>query len=241
MNSTTDEELLAQVRELRQRGSGPKQIAKALALRPAQATALIRRAAEAEQTALALDERPIVGCWINQGWSSGLDLSAAPDWAAADPVAARKPSTQGWAQILVARRERASRVTMVGLLVDVYCLGVKAVAGPEPLSEGRLDTYRRNYFDAFDHPPLRIDIAQAQHIVHGAVAYARTLGFEPAPEFTDAAPHLGTPPAGLPDIGYGQDGKPFYLSGPHDDARAVVRTLEKTCGAGNYHYVVAQH
>jgi hypothetical protein len=41
------EELLIRVRAWRERGSTPKQIAKALGLRPAQATALVRQVAEA--------------------------------------------------------------------------------------------------------------------------------------------------------------------------------------------------
>ena len=35
-----------------------------------------------------------------------------------------------------------------------------------------------------------------------------------------------------------RDGVPFYMSGPYDNPRAVVRTLDRTCGEGNYHYVV---
>jgi hypothetical protein len=35
----------------------------------------------------------------------------------------------------------------------------------------------------------------------------------------------------------GRDGKPFYFGGPYDDPRMVVRTLERTCGPGNYYYV----
>lgn len=78
---------------------------------------------------------------------------------------------------------------------------------------------------------------QAQAIVHGAVAYARALGLEPAAGFDAAAGHLGPAPAGRPEIRYGHGGKPFYISGPHDDPRAVVRQLEQTCGADNYHYI----
>lgn len=85
--TTRDEELLARVREMRERGSAPKQIAKALGLRPAQATALVRRVAEAALGNIAPDERPVVGCWVNAGWSAGLGMAKAPDWAAADPSA----------------------------------------------------------------------------------------------------------------------------------------------------------
>jgi hypothetical protein len=233
-----DEELLARVREMRERGSAPKQIAKALGLRPAQASALVRRVAEAAQAHTAPDERPVVGCWVNAGWSAGLDMAGALDWAAADPLGQEPdPDTGGFAQVLLARQERASKVTVTGFLVDVYCLGVKNVTSPEVMGSGSLTAYVPTYYSAFDHPPLSIGVEQAQRIVHGAVAYARSLGFEPAPGFADAAVHLGIPPGDLPAIGFGRDGKPFYFGGPYDDPRTVVQTLERTRGPGNYHYV----
>lgn len=232
-----DEELLARVREMRERGSAPKQIAKALGLRPAQATVLIRQVAEAAQAHTAPDERPVVGCWVNAGWSSGLDMTKAADWAEADPLG-RNPDEEagGFAQVLLARRERASKVTVVGFLVDVYCLGVKNVTGPEVMGSGSLATYVPIYYSAFDHAPLQIAVEQAQVIVHDAVAYACGLGFDPADDLADAAVHLGAPPDDRPEVGFGKDGKPFYFSGPYDDSRKVVRTLERTCGEGNYHY-----
>jgi hypothetical protein len=232
------EELLSRVRELREHGSTPKQIAKALGLRPAQAAALVRRVAEAAQAHTAPEERPVVGCWVNAGWSTGLDLAGAPEWAAADPIGQEPdPDMGGFAQILLARQERASKVAVTGFLMDVYCLGVKNVTGPEVVGSGSLTTYVPTYYSAFDHPPLSIDVEQAQAIVHGAVAYARGLGFEPAADFAEAAVHLGTPSGDQPTIGFGRDGKPFYFSGPYDDPHKVVQALERTCRTGNYHYV----
>jgi hypothetical protein len=139
--------------------------------------------------------------------------------------------------VLLARQERASRVTVTGFLVDAYCLGVKDVIGPEVMGSGSLTTYVPTYYSAFDHPPLSISVEQAQVIVHDSVAYARGLGFEPAAGFADTAAHLGRPPGDRPVIGFGREGKPFYFSGPYDDPRKVVQTLERTCGTGNYHYV----
>ena len=39
-------------------------------------------------------------------------------------------------------------------------------------------------------------------------------------------------------ITFGLDGVPFYMSGPYDNPRSVVRTLDRTCGEGNYHYLL---
>lgn len=83
---------------------------------------------------------------------------------------------------------------MCGFLVDVYCLGVKNLTGPEIMGAGSFPAYARTYYSAFDHPPLSIGVEQAQAIVHGAIAYAHDLGFAPASGFEEAAAHLGTPP-----------------------------------------------
>ncbi len=234
----TDDALLAQVRLMRERGSSPKQIAKALGLRPAAVAPLVRQVAAIAQSHDDPADRVLLGCWISQGWSAGLGLEAAPAaWAALDPVGASEPATGGLANVLIVRQERASRVTACGFLVDVYCLGVKNAVGPVPMGSGAIEDFSRKYFSVFDDPPVAVPIELAQAVVHGAVAYARTLGFEPHPDFDATVPYLATL-AGPSPIRFGRDGKPFYVSGPYDTPRAVVQTLEATVGAGNYHYMV---
>lgn len=44
------------------------------------------------------------------------------------------------------KSERASRVTVCGFLIDVYCLGVKNVIGPQPQGVGSVDAYRHAFF-----------------------------------------------------------------------------------------------
>ncbi|MFE9934527.1 hypothetical protein [Streptomyces sp. NPDC005533] len=234
-----DEELLDRVREMHERGSSPKRIAKALGLRPSAVAPLVRQIASLQQTHADPASRALLGCWISPGWSAGLGLDdAPPQWAAADPMGATDPATGGLAKVLIARQERASRASVCGFLVDLYCLGVKDALGPVVMGSGSLTTYSRDYFAAFDAPALPAPIDLAQNLVHGAVAYAHALGFEPAPDYADVAPYLGTPDIPAP-IRFGRDGTPFYFAGPHDNPSAVVRTLEATVGPGNYHYVAA--
>lgn len=207
-------------------------------MRPSAASVLLRRAAEAEQTVEDPAGRALVGCWLSPGWSEGLGLGDAPrDWCESDPLFGRETPSGGLAGAVVARRERASRVTVCGFLVDVHCLGVKNVNGPHTMGSGSLDAWRRDFFSAFDSPGVEAPLELAQHLVHGAVVYARGLGFEPHEEFAAAAVHLGEP-AGPAPIAFGRDGVPFYVAGPYDDARAVVRKLEAAVGEGNYHYVL---
>jgi hypothetical protein len=221
---------------MRERGSSPKQIAKALGLRPSAVAPLVRQVASLQQSQADPAHRALLGCWISPGWSAGLGLDDVPEWAASDPLGATDPSTGGLAKVLVARQERASRATLCGFLIDVYCLGVKNTTGPLSMGTGSIDAYRRDFFSAFDAPALSVSSDLAQHLVHGAVAYARSLGFEPAASFVTTAAYLATPTTPTP-IRFGREGKPFYISGPHDNPRAIVQTLETTAGAGNYHYI----
>lgn len=231
---------MEKVAELRAGGSGPKQIAKALGVSKSAASALIREHAESERKELAPDQRELVRCLINPGWSQGLRLDEAPELAEADPIRDEvSPIGGGFAQIMVARRDRASRITVCGFLVDVYCLGVKDAVPPKAMGIDNLKVYAQRYFSAFDHPPVGIELRHAQTIVAGAVAYARDLGFEPHDDFAAAEPYLGTPPADAPPVRFGYDGKPLYINGPRDNAMAVITTLRQRCGEGNFEYFLA--
>jgi hypothetical protein len=116
-------ELVDQVRRLRGEGRSPKQIARALGMTPSAVAPLVR--AIAEQSAAATPP-PLLGCWINTGWSRGLSIDPAQHWE--DQVPARDEAG-GLVSVLVARRHRFDKVSMCGFLTDVYCLGVKNVLG----------------------------------------------------------------------------------------------------------------
>ncbi|UWZ36914.1 hypothetical protein Drose_00815 [Dactylosporangium roseum] len=234
----TDDALLDQVRQMREQGRSPKQIAKELGLRPAAVASLVRQVAILQQSHDNPADRVLLGCWISPGWSVGLGLDETPPtWAALDPLGTAKSRLAGLANVLIVRQERASRVTACGFLVDVYCLGVKDAVGPLPMGSSAIEQFGRKFFSAFDDPPVSVPLELAQAVVHGAAAYARTLGFEPHPDFDAAAPYLGAPAAPSP-IRFGREGKPFYISGPYDKPRNVHDTLETTVGAGNYDYMV---
>jgi hypothetical protein len=227
-----EDELLLKVQEMRERGNTPKVIAKALGLRPSEVAPLVRKIASLQTPADPAD-RAIVGCWVNQGWNGGLGVGENPDWDMTHLGAENPLGTEGIAQIMVARQDRASRIAVCGYLVDVYCLGLKNTTGPLHMGVDSLDDYRHIFFSPFLVPPLAIPLDLAQNLVHGAIAYARSLGFEPYADFTDTASYLGTPSVSTP-IQFGRKGRPFYMAGPNDNPRAVIRTLDASVGAGNY-------
>jgi hypothetical protein len=218
-------------RALRERCYAPKQIARALGMPPAAVAPLVRAIAAADQAGAG--ERKLVGCWVSPGWSQGLTVQGHPEWPEVD---AADSGAQGLVSVLVAREERYGRVGVCGWLVDVYCLGVKDVVGPRVMDERRGAEFTRSYFAAYQARPLAAPVELARHLVFGAVVYARSLGFEPAPDFQATTGHLG-PWAGPSAIGFGRHGKPLFIQGPHDNAAAILTTLERSVGRDSFHFV----
>jgi hypothetical protein len=226
------EELLDRVRALRATGRTPKEIARTLGLRPAQVVPLVGDiAAEAHAGA---SERKLAGCWVSPGWSLGLSVEGHPGWPDVDAADAE---ALGLVSVLVTRQERYGRLRLCGWLVDVYCLGVKDAVGPRVMDERRAADFHSSFFAAYQARPLEAPPELAQHLVFGAVEYARSLGFEPARGFTATTDQLGSW-AGPSAISFGRDGKPFFVQGPHDKADAVLQTLERSVGPGNFTFLV---
>lgn len=234
-------ELRERVAALRGEGKSPKQIARILGVAPSVVAPLVRAAAVQAQAAAG--EPALVGCWINAGWSRGLTVDPTRGWVdaafesgdahgdgdeaggAVEPIVIdARDSLGGLVTVLVARAHRWGSVSVCGYLADVYCLGVKNAMGPDVMTDVELPHFREQYFssqDGWQEAPLEL----AADLVLGSVEYARGLGFEPHPDLAAAVGHLGAW-AGPSAITFGKDGRPFYISGPYDDPRRVMRTLQ---------------
>ena len=224
-----------QVATLRVQGLTPKEIARRLGMRPAEVSAIVQaNAGRIAQQAGSDLPTPIVACFINRGWSAGLELDGAPpEWSDAKGA---ESGARGLVNVLVARRHRYGNVVACGYLVDVFCLGVKDSLGPKTMSEEEWRAFVPRYFQAFDDPPLAIPIGLAQCIVLGAVDYARSLGFEPHADFTRTRSLLGAWEGPIP-ITFGESGRPMYCAGPRDDSSRILATLRRTVGEGNFHFL----
>jgi hypothetical protein len=220
---------LEQVNRLRQQGHTPKQIARTLGIRPAEATRLVRAAA----TRAASAEPALVGCWVSPTWNTGLGLGDHPDWPVRKDVTY---GTDGLVSVLVARRHRYDKVSVCGYLVDVYCLGVKNALGPMLMDDLGLRDFRGEYFSGYDGDAIAAPVELARELVFGSVEFARGLGFEPHPDLEVARGHLGEW-TGPSTITFGKDGKPLYIAGPHDNPGSIIRKLESSAGEGNYDYI----
>jgi hypothetical protein len=230
MGRMPDTELMDRVRELRERGRTPKEIARALKVPPSTVAPLIRAlgAAGGQEK-----QARLVGCWVNLGWSSSVQVNGHhPDWK--DRGGAEGGS--GLISLLVAR-ERGSRAVACGYLVDTWCLGVKNAVPPKSVDRRRLPEFVGQYFAAYPEPPAAASLEFVRQVVFGSIEYARGLGFEPHPDFAKAADHLGEWD-GACDLTFGRDGMPCYVEGPHDNTGHIMRTLRKNAGDGNFHYVM---
>jgi len=225
----TDQEVYGEVRRLRATGMSPKGIARTLGVRPAAVAPIVRELA-AETPPQPPEHRELVGCWISPGWSRDLAVQRRADW---DDVDLGPGAPAGLVLALVARAGDGHRVMVCGCLVDTFCLGVKNALGPQRMHTRDLPDFVRLFFAGYPAPPLRAPLSLAQHVVHGAVAFAAALGLDPHPDFAQVRGFLGElrePCA----IAFGERGRPVYVVGPHDDPVAVTRTLRASVGGGGF-------
>lgn len=229
---TMTPEQAAEILRLRDAKVAPKQIARQLGLRPAEVTAFIRDNAESAylEKARSGELQPVQACLVNQGAVQRLLTKKRPK---------NSQGVEGLCQVIVARQEH-NRLLVGSYLVDHWCLGVKDLILPRKMGSSEFQLFVESCEGRFEEPFVEITLEQAQAIVYGAVDYARSLGFEPHRDFnTKAQIHLGLRPETLIPIEFGEKGQPFFISGPNDNAEKVVKTLEASVGAGNFHYVAA--
>ena len=230
-----DPETGALVVELRTKGLTPKAIARRLALRPADVAPLIRDlAARLEADDRPATSPPLAACYVSPGWSEGLGLHGeAAGWRELD---SGNWSGHGLVTVLWAHERGREHLAVCCCVVDVYCLGVKNSLGPRSIRADDVPAFASRCFEAYGAPPIAAPLPLAQNLVLGAVDYARALGFAPHRDFAMARSSLGDW-AGPCPITFGQNGKPFFIQGPHDDANFVMRTLRRTVGDGNFDFM----
>ena len=124
---------------------------------------------------------------------------------------------------------RPTQISVCGYLVDAYCLGVKDSMGPLSGPRAALPNFLKRFFGAFEGEPEPISPSMARQVVFGSVSFAARLGFKPHPDFARTRSHLGAPPDAI-SVGFGVEGRPFYIQGPFDDPRAVLSVLTRSRG-----------
>ncbi|MGH8906023.1 MAG: hypothetical protein ACRD0K_05825 [Egibacteraceae bacterium] len=129
-----DDELRCRVRELRAAGRSPKRIARALGVRPAAVSPLVR---------LIAQEPALVGCWVSPGWSRGLSVDGHDEWPDTDQP---NDGTEGLAGVVVARRHRSHERDLPDFLHRLFIVSEEFLAAP-------LDLAHHLVWGAVDYAP----------------------------------------------------------------------------------------
>ena len=163
-------------------------------------------------------EYPIWGCWVMQGWQE-----------------------EGITPVVIARQQEADKVLFAVCLVDIYCLGIKDAYANADIS---LRKFQTGLPKLCSGAPESCSVELAHEIIYGGLEYAKQYGFKPHIDFTGQfCDQVLDPPDAHPrtnNVIFGKDGRPFFISGPYDDARkikSVINTLLRTAGEGNFDYI----
>jgi len=149
---------------------------------------------------------------------------------------------QGVSSVLVSRELKSGNVAFAMFLVDMYCLGVKDAffdVVPRAVYEKRIYGKLPGKYEMVDLEP-----ETARKLVEGAVEYAGRLGLAPHRDYPKARLIFGDVDAGActEKFVYGKDGKPLFISGPHDSpsrCHAIITTLSERCGEDGFEYIVS--
>ncbi|PIR05510.1 hypothetical protein COV56_02345 [Candidatus Kuenenbacteria bacterium CG11_big_fil_rev_8_21_14_0_20_37_9] len=142
----------------------------------------------------------------------------------------------GHARIMLSRQMPNNNLVVGVYMIDLYCLGLK-----DTLCDADLHQYQ---YEAdlkpqvyVDGQPIVCDLNLAHSIIYGSIEYAKQLGFHPQRDFK-LSQHILILKESIdfqPDqVEFGLESRPFFVRGPYDDSEQIIRTLEKTCGDGNF-------
>lgn len=148
---------------------------------------------------------------------------------------------EGIGYAVLVRRGPGGTAAMGLFLLDVYCLGVKDVVmrvEPEHSVSAMLAQLSKKGCRWRNVSPEHV-----RKLVDCSMGYALSLGLAPHRDCAAAMKLFGDIDASQCSVEFvfGCEGKPRYISGPNDSrmrSKAVVDTLQRTCGPDGFHYLV---
>ena len=164
---------------------------------------------------LGARELPVYECLINPSWQE-----------------------HGLAHILLSRRQTDGNLLYGVYLTDVYCLGLKNTFCNANFTISRYKRELRNKLYQ-EETPVDCPLPLAHTIIYGGIEYAAQFGFEPNEDFEltqyvlDARESVEL----CKEVEFGKDGKPFFVAGPHDDVKRIMRQLDSKAGEGNFDFM----
>ncbi len=142
----------------------------------------------------------------------------------------------GIGDVIFSRKGTGGDIHFSAFMVDVFCLGVKEAFSSVVPNDKYAEVLENQSKNAQLKP---IEPSYAKKLIESAVDYARKLGLGPHKDYNKASKIF----AGIKtddcneDFEFGKDGKPLFVSGPHDTkpvCEKIISALEQSCGKGNY-------
>jgi hypothetical protein len=230
--------------DLRALNLTPKQIARKLGIKVSEVNAALHN--QAQQTTLdrlakgELD--PIYQCLASENLvrllpKDPLENSIKNLLTKIIPVKDNDDIERGLGLVVIAREARYNKITVSSYLLDIWCLGVKDAIPPRTVDRAKFKEFAEALFHLFPGKPHEVTLEVAQGMIFSACEFAESLGFKPHKDFEKSRSHIGKWD-GITRIECGRDGRPFYVSGPHDDPKKIIETLNKNTGLGNYNFMI---
>jgi hypothetical protein len=142
---------------------------------------------------------PIEFCLIKEGWQN-----------------------DGLASILIVRKNHEmNKFLYSNFLIDTFCLGLKNVYFNIGVDMSHIDLM----LNAQPWNMEAIDYETCRGLILGAIDYAKSLGFEPHKEWNDNKNFVEADKPYTTKHRFGKNGKPFYVQGPDDNVKAILKIL----------------
>jgi hypothetical protein len=143
----------------------------------------------------------------------------------------------GMGHVIVVREKRNQDKVIGIYMVDVWCLGLKDTFF-KIVKSFEYNDFIQMLFNNLDTEMIKSDPTYVFNVVYGAVEFADELGFEPHSDFKVTEYILDdVEKIEYVDINFGHEGKPYYVSGPFDNAKRIIETLNKAVGPNGFDFI----
>jgi hypothetical protein len=147
---------------------------------------------------------------------------------------------QGIGNVILTRKTAGGRMAMAAFLVDVYCVGVKDVMVRQ--GDGAdIEPFLATMGEV--QPLASVDPAYARKLLRDLVAWARSIGLAPHPDYAAAELLFGAVSADAcaESFRFGKNGRPLYMPGPTDtpaQIRQRTEALRRRLGDDGFDYAL---
>jgi len=159
---------------------------------------------------------PIHSCLINGDWAE---------------------DAKGLNRIVITRQQPDGLLVFASFMIDMLLLGVKNAYSMANVSSMELKDMLGHVYPFMTAEDC--DVGLAHQMIYQSIDYAAKYEMKPHKDFRLAQQVLdprGTYPE-THDLTFGMDGKPLFISGPHDNITVILSKLERTAGPGNFDYI----